>query len=129
MTSWTNSELKQLCDLSNHKISPDIAGEFRWYHKLNGKWDIHSIKVFEDENKPLSWMYHWRAKWSEELEQREVKANRSIHRKLRAIRKSVRKTNKVKALEIRTLMKDYTIQEIANELSLGKRTVERYLAD
>jgi hypothetical protein len=127
MTSWTNSELRELISVRNHKVSPDIAGEFRWYHKLNGKWEIHSIQVFEDENKPLSWMYHWIAKWGEELEQREVKANRSIQRKLRAIRKSVRKTNKVKALEIRTLMTNYTVQEIANELSVSLSTAKRYL--
>ena len=36
-------------------------------------------------------------------------------------------TNKDKALELRTLLKDYTIQDIANELSISLSTAKRYL--
>jgi|TARA_B110000914_G_scaffold85935_1_gene75634 hypothetical protein len=128
MTSWSDLQLEQLRKRTNHKVVADTAGEYNWMHKLDGKWEIHSIKVFEDENVALNWMYFWLDKWGKELDDRLALQARRTKRRLKAIRRSVSMTNKDKALELRTLLKDYTIQEIANELSIGKRTVERYLA-
>lgn len=128
MTSWSDLQLEELSNLSNHKVVPDTAGEFRWMHKLNGKWEIHSIKVFEQENVALNWLYFWLDKWTKELMDRKAMKARRAKRRLKAIRRSITMTNKEKALEIRTLMTDWTQQEIANELSVNRKTVMRYLS-
>lgn len=127
MTSWSDLQLEELSDLSNHKVVPDTAGEYNWMHKLNGKWEIHSIKVFEEENVALNWLYFWIDKWTKELMDRKALQARRANRRLKAIRRSVTMTNKTKALELRTLMTSYTIQDIANELSVSLSTAKRYL--
>jgi DNA-binding CsgD family transcriptional regulator len=127
MTSWSDLQLEELRELSNHKVVPDTAGEFRWMHKLNGKWEIHSIKVFEEENVALNWMYFWLDKWNKELADRRALAARRSNRRLKAIRRNITMTNKEKAIELRTLMTSWTQQEIANELSISRSTAKRYL--
>ena len=97
-------------------------------HKLNGKWEIHSIKVFEEENVAWNWMYFWVDKWGKELVDRRATQARRSKRRLKAIRRSTLMTKKEKALEIRTLMTSWTQQEIANELSVNRKTVMRYLS-
>ena len=128
MTSWSDLQLEELSNRTNHKVVPDIAGEFNWMHNINGKWELHSVKVFEEENVAYGWMYFWLDKYNKELTDRRATQARRSKRRMKAIRRSVTMTNKEKALEIRTLMTSWTQQEIANELSIGKRTVERYLA-
>jgi hypothetical protein len=127
MTSWTDDQLEQLANISNHKMVEDAGGEYRWMHNINGKWEVHSIKVFEDINTPYSWLYFWVDKWDEELKNRREKAFRSKNRKLRAIKRNSRLDNKTKVLRLRTLMPEYTQQDIANALSISLSTVKRYL--
>jgi hypothetical protein len=129
MTSWTTEELEQLSDLDNHKIVRDSAGEYLWKHKLDNKWELHSIKVFEEINTPYSWLYFWIDKWSKELRERRARVARQTRRRMNRVRRSKRMTNKEKAIEIRNISDSHTVQEIANELSISKRSVERYLAD
>ena len=129
MTSWTTEELEQLSDLDNHKIVRDSAGEYLWKHKLDNKWEMHSIKVFEEINTPYSWLYFWIDKWSKELRERRARVARQTRRRMNRVRRSKRMTNKEKAIEIRNISDSHTVQEIANELSISKRSVERYLAD
>ena len=128
MTSWSDLQLEQLRKLSNHKVVPDTAGEYNWMHKLDGKWELHSIKVFEDENVALNWLYFWLDKWGKELDDRLALQARRAKRRLKAIRRSITMTNKEKAIELRTLMTSWTQQEIANELNINRRTVIRYLS-
>ena len=127
MTSWSDLHLEELSNLSNHKVVADTAGEYNWMHYINGKWELHSIKVFEEENTAWNWAYFWVDKWGKELDDRRATQARRSKRRLKAIRRSVSMTNKSKALEIRTLMTDWTQQEIANELSISRSTVKRYL--
>ena len=94
MTSWSDLQLQELSNRTNHKVVPDTAGEFRWMHKIDNEWSIHSIKVFEDEDKAYSWMYFWLAKWGQELMDRQAKTFRGKQRKLRALRKNTRKTTR-----------------------------------
>ena len=129
MTSWTTEELEQLSNIDNHKIVKDVAGEYRRKHKLNNKWEMHSIKVFEDNKTPYSWLYFWIDKWGKELMERRSEASKIARRKIRSIRRSKRMPDKEKAIQIRNISDSYTVQEIANELSKSKRTIERYLAD
>ena len=60
MTNWSDEQLERLVNVDNHKMVKDVAGETRWMHSLSqGKWNTHSIKVFEDEKKAYSWLYFW----------------------------------------------------------------------
>tara|TARA_R110002073_G_C9007254_1_gene539492 strand:- start:76 stop:474 length:399 start_codon:yes stop_codon:yes gene_type:complete len=125
MTSWSDLQLKELSLRSNHKVVPDTAGEYRWMHKIDNEWSIHSIKVFEDEDQAYSWMYFWVAKWDAELMDRQTRTARGKQRKLRALRKNTRKTTTQKIQELRTLMAEYTVQDIANEFGVSRSTVDR----
>tara|TARA_R110002124_G_C8746785_1_gene497899 strand:- start:335 stop:730 length:396 start_codon:yes stop_codon:yes gene_type:complete len=125
MTSWTDDQLKQLRQLSNHKVVSDISGEYNWMHNITGKWEVHSVKVFEDQNTAYSWLYFWIDKWGKELDDRFSSKLKQDRRKLKSIKRSKRMTNKEKIQSIRTLMTNYTMQEIANELSVSASTVKR----
>ena len=52
-TSWTDSQLEQLYKPFNHKIEFD-GYQYKWLHKLDGVWNIHSLKLFDDENSLVS---------------------------------------------------------------------------
>lgn len=125
MTSWTDDQLKQLRELSNHKVVADISGEYNWMHNINGKWEVHSVKVFKYQNTAYSWLYFWIDKWGKELDNRLSSKLKQDRSKLKSIKRSKFMTNKEKIKSIRTLMTNYTIQEIANELSLSASTVKR----
>ena len=127
MTSWSDKQLEELVNMDNHKIVQDTAGEWRWMHNISGKWEMHSIKVFDDSNLPYSWLYFWVDLWNSELKERRAKDFRSRNRKLRALKKNSRVSNKEKVLRIRTLMPEYTTADIANLLSVTRQTVSRYL--
>ena len=127
MTSWSDLQLEELSKLGNHKVVADTAGEYNWMHYINGKRELHSIKVFEEENKAWNWAYFWVDKWGKELQDRRATQARRSKRGLKAVRRSVSMTKKEKALAIRTLMTSWTQQEIANELSVSRSTVKRYL--
>ena len=129
-TSWSDDNLTALCRVENHKIVKDSNGCFRWYHKLNGEWFIHSIWVFEDYKKPASYLHFWLAMWSKELSQRQQKAIRlrtAKTRKARLIKKSLRKATKDKIIELSSLFPEYSKQELANELDVSLNTVKRAL--
>ena len=125
MTSWTDDQLKQLRQLSNHKVVADVSGEYNWMHNITGKWEVHSVKVFEDQNTAYSWLYFWIDKWGKELDDRFSSKLKQDRRKLKSIKRSKRMTNKEKIQSIRTLMTNYTLQDIANELSVSASTVKR----
>ena len=99
MTSWNDLQLDKLSNISNHKVVPDIAGEFNWMHNINGKWELHSIKVFEEENVAYSWMYFWLDKYNKELTDRRATQARRSKRGLKAVRRSISMTKKEKALD------------------------------
>lgn len=129
-TSWNNDDLAALCKIENHKIVKDKDGRSRWYHKLNGEWTIHSIWIFEDYKKPASYLHFWLAMWNKELNQRQNKAIRlrtAKNRKARLLKKSLRKATKDKVKELSSLFPEYSKQDLANELDVSIRTVQRAL--
>ena len=128
-TSWSNESLSQLSNRNNHKVVKDTAGEYRWYHKLDGKWSIHSIKIFEDESTPLHWMHTWLSMWSKELDNRLTKEANKIRRSKNRILRSNKMSNKDKAIKLSNLLKDYTQDDIANELNITTRTLRRYISE
>jgi hypothetical protein len=128
MTSWTDEQLDRLVNIDNHKMVKDSAGETRWMHSLlNGVWDIHSIKVFEEEKLAYSWLYFWITKWDEELRLRKSTRAIQVRKQVKRIKRSVRTVVSDKVVELKSLLTSYTNQEIANELGVSISTVKRAL--
>ena len=127
ITSWSNESLSELSNRNNHKVVKDTAGEYRWYHKLNGKWSIHSIKVFEDEATPLHWMHTWLSLWRGELDKRVTKKANRDRRSKKSILRSFKTSKQEKAILLSKLLTSHTQVEIANELSINVSTLKRYL--
>jgi hypothetical protein len=130
VTSWSYAELFELSNRDNHKIVKDSVGEYRWMHYLNGKWEMHSIKVFEDCATPSSWLHFWMAKWSTELKERTQKKSSEqakITRKVRVIINSLKRSTSDKIRQINNLQPNFTQQDIANELEVSVKTVTRAL--
>lgn len=128
-TSWTYKELELLGDPDNHKITSD-GYDFRWYHKITGKWEIHSIKCFEDYKQPYSWLQFNLAEWGKELASRRIeKVRKVIRRQIRIerITKEREFDNARKALEIHSIKPELTNAEIGNILGVSKQMVGRYL--
>ena len=130
VTSWTNEQLFKLSDIDNHKITKDIDGVFRWYHNINNKWELHSVWDFTNYRKPASYLHFWLVNWSKELKQRQtssVRKRTATNRKLRLLKKSLRKTTQDKIQELCLLFPEFTQEEVANELEISIKTVQRAL--
>ena len=128
MTSWTDEQLERLVNIDNHKMVKDSAGETRWMHSLvDTKWDIHSIKVFEEEKTSYAWMYFWITKWDEELRLRKSTRAIKIRKRVKRIKRSVRMMISDKIIEMSELLPNYTHTDIANELGVSRSTVRRAL--
>tara|TARA_R110001606_G_scaffold178780_1_gene325471 strand:- start:340 stop:753 length:414 start_codon:yes stop_codon:yes gene_type:complete len=130
VTSWTNEQLFKLSDINKHKITKDSDGVFRWYHNINNKWELHSIWDFTNYRKPSSYLHFWLSNWAKELNQRQTLAVRkrtAINRKLRVLKKSLRKTTSDKIQELCLLFPEFTQEEVANELEISIKTVQRAL--
>ncbi|MEB8328311.1 hypothetical protein OO009_03005 [Flavobacteriaceae bacterium KMM 6897] len=131
MINWTNLELERLLDPDNHKIVSD-GYDWRWYNKMSGKWTIHSIKVFEDENTPYAWLQYNSAQWLKELTARRFKKarkERSIARKIRLICQEQERSTYFKVLEIHRLNPKLSHNEIALLIGVSRQLVDRYVKD
>ena len=128
MTSWSDDQLERLVNIDNHKMVKDSAGETRWMHSLvPTKWEIHSIKVFEEEKLAYSWLYFWITKWDDELRLRKSTRAIQVRKRLKRIKRSVRMLVSDKILELSELLPSYTHTDIANELGVSRATVTRAL--
>ena len=128
MTNWSDEQLERLVNIDNHKMVKDAAGETRWMHSLiQGKWNIHSIKVFEDEKMAYSWLYFWIPKWDSELRLRKSTRAIKVRNRLKRIKRSVRMIISDKIIEMSILLPNYTHTDIANELGVSRSTVTRAL--
>jgi len=126
-TSWTTEQLHQLSQRFNHKIVKDNAGEFRWYNNINGTWQIHSIQVYENYSKPASFLEYWLVKWNEEYTDRIAMEYRQRRRRYKRLKRKVKITQTELIAELKQLYPEWTNQEIANDLNISLRTVQRYL--
>ncbi|QBA63664.1 hypothetical protein [Muriicola soli] len=131
MTSWSDKELEALCDPNNHKIRFD-GYDYWWYHKINGKWELHSIKEYENYQKPYSYLEYWRNLWERELISRRriaMKKKLSLEKKIWDICAVLEYETYQKVLEIHKLDPTLTNKEIAAMLSVSQQLVGRYLKD
>ncbi len=130
-SSWTDQQLEKLCDPSNHKVISD-GYEWIWMNKIAGKWELHSIKLFEESSKAYSWLQWNLDVWAKELLSRRKKQAAKARRIDRKIRRIIEQhdyeTNK-KVLEIHKLNPELTMKEIGLMVGISKSTVTRWVAD
>ncbi len=130
MTNWTTEQLKNLKEVTNHKVIYD-GYEFVWMSKPDDIWSRHYISNFEDYNKPMSWIHHHTYNWDKEYKQRQEKyladmrKSLDIDIKIREISRDTDIIVKQKVNQILELKPDMYNQELADVLGITVRTVQR----
>lgn len=133
-TSWTDNELEQLYKPYNHKIEFD-GYQYKWLHKLDGVWNIHSLKLFDDENSLVSNMNLCYYLWELELKNR-IKKKSISHRKNNRIELRIRESifriaqsklnTRTKVEKIQFLDPDISTKELCILLEKEKGIICRY---
>jgi len=131
MTNWTTEQLKNLKEVTNHKVIYD-GYEFVWMSKPDNIWSRHYISNFEDYNKPMSWIHHHTYNWGKEYKQRQEKYLADMRRsldidvKIREISREAKIKIKERAIEIIRLKPSIDSEELAEMLGVTYRTINRY---
>jgi len=131
MTNWTTEQLKNIKEVTNHKVIYD-GYEFVWMSKPEEVWTRHYIRNFEDYNKPMSWIHHHTYNWSKEYKQRQEKYLSDMRRsldidvKIREISREAKVKTKEKVREIVNLKPNITSKEIAEILDITPRAVNKH---
>ena len=130
MSSWKTSDLKDLKEITNHKVVWD-GYEFIWMSKINNVWSRHYVRNFKDYNTPISWMYFNISKCENEYDKRQKKYVKDMRKeleieiKITEISRDTIKRNTNKVLEILQLKPSLNNQEIADILGVNIRTIRR----
>ena len=130
-TSWSDNHLKQLKDITNHKVIYD-GYEFVWMSKLDGNWNRHYVRNFTNYNKPMSWIYVSIYKWNKEYKNRyseyleDMRRSLEIDIRIQEISRVANIKTKQKIQEILNLKPDINNKDISDILGVTIRTVERH---
>lgn len=130
-TNWSDNELKQLKEITNHRVRFD-GYEFIWEHNIDNNWNRHYVSNFIDYKKPMSWIHHNIHIWKKEYNFRKSKYLKNMERdldiqiKITEISREASKRTKIKIQEILNIKPNITNKDIADVLGVTKRTVERY---
>ena len=128
---WSIEHLNQLKELTNHRVVWDKY-EFVWQVKLDGKWQRHYIRNFNNYNTPMSWIFFNISKWNNEYNNRrtkylkDMKANLEVEIKITEISRESNVRTKQKIKEIINLKPSISNKDIADVLGVTIRTVERH---
>ncbi len=128
---WSIEHLNQLKELTNHRVVWDKY-EFVWQVKLDGEWQRHYIRNFNNYNTPMSWIFFNISKWNNEYNNRrtkylkDMKANLEIEIKITEISRESNVRTKQKIKEIINLKPSISNKDIADVLGVTIRTVERH---
>lgn len=130
-TSWSDNHLKQLKDITNHKVIYD-GYEFVWMSKLDGNWNRHYTTNFDNYNKPMSWIHTSIYKWNKEYKNRysqyleDMGRSLEIDIRIKEISRVANIKTKQKILEILNLKPDINNKDISDILGVTIRTIERH---
>ena len=131
MTNWTTEQLKNLKEVTNHKVIYD-GYEFVWMSKPDDIWSMHYISNFEDYNKHMSWIHHHTYNWNKEYKQRQEKYLADMRRsldidvKIREISREAKVKTKEKVREIVNLKPNISSKDIAYILEITPRAVNKH---
>tara|TARA_R110000787_G_scaffold281153_1_gene392323 strand:+ start:331 stop:732 length:402 start_codon:yes stop_codon:yes gene_type:complete len=130
MTNWTTEQLKNLKEVTNHKIIYD-GYEFVWMSKPDEVWTRHYINNFEDYNKPMYWIHHHTYNWNKEYKQRQEKYLSDMRKgldidvRIVEISRDTDTMVKEKVNQILELKPYMYNQDVADILGVTVRTVQR----
>jgi hypothetical protein len=130
MTNWTTEQLKNLKEVTNHKIIYD-GYEFVWMSKPDEVWTKHYINTFEDYNKPMYWIHHHTYNWNKEYKQRQEKYLSDMRKgldidvRIVEISRDTDTMVKEKVNQILELKPYMYNQDVADILGVTVRTVQR----
>ncbi|MDB4240183.1 hypothetical protein N9826_04710 [Flavobacteriaceae bacterium] len=135
-TSWSNTDLRKLTKVENHKIVFD-GYEYTWYRKLEDEWEIHYIRTFKEKKKAFSYLKYNIFKWRRELNNRTDDENRGgaykhiekmlvIQEKTYSIAFSSLPTIE-KIIHIRLINEDVSVDELSIILKLNKSIIYRHI--
>ena len=130
-TSWTDEQLFKLSSSDNHKVVKLRSGDYMWKHNINEEWENHCISTFDDYSKPSHFLQYNLSKWMGELSSRRAdksRKNRAAARRLIQIKNSITRTTADKIKEIILLGLNLTQRELADELGVNIKTVNRAVA-
>ena len=131
MTNWTTEQLKNLKEVTNHKVVYD-GYEFVWMSKSDNIWSRHYISNFKDYNKPMSWIHHHTYNWGKEYKQRQetyladMRRSLDIDIKIREISREAKVKTKEKVREIVNLKPTISSKDIADILEITPRAVNKH---
>ena len=129
MSSWSIEHLRQLKEITNHKVVYD-GYEFVWLSKLDNKWSRHYIRNFTDYNTPMSWIYFCIAKWNKEYLDRQnsyiidMRKELDIEIKITEISRDAKAKTKAKIKEIIELKPNISNKDIADILGVTIKSIE-----
>jgi len=127
---WTDEELFILSNSDNHKIVKLRSGDYMWKRKLRNVWENHYVDTFEDYKKAHSFLHYSLSRWIGDLKMRQeagIRSHRAARRKLGLIKRSVTRTVADKIKEINELGLNLNHHELATEMGVSTKTVQRAL--
>ena len=133
-TSWSNEELKLLCEPDSHRIHFD-GYEWIWQQGISGIWTRQSLKEFDDYAHAYSFLVYNLASWKKEYDQRETKRRRKELRKIKSIERKADKIqsivsqdipNETKIVKLYKLLPNLSTKDLAAMLGVSCSLVNRY---
>jgi len=130
-TSWSTEHLKQIKEITNHKVIYD-GYEFVWMSKLDNNWTRHCTSNFKEYNKPMSWIHFHTYGWNKEYKARhkkylkDMRISLEIDIRIKEISRVANIKTKQKILEILNLKPDINNKDISDILGVTIRTIERH---
>ena len=131
MSSWTTEHLRDLKEVTNHKVVYD-GYEFVWMSKIDNKWSRHYIANFIDYKTPMSWIHFNLTVWNNEYIKRQSKYLRDMKKdleidiKITEISRESSVRTKEKIREIIELKPNISNKQISEILGVTIRTIERH---
>ena len=137
-TSWTTEQLSALTFYENHKVIYD-GYNYIWFHKLEpNKWELHSIKEFENLIDAYSWIHYCIAKWTKELYERKKEASFKYLANMKSelyiteqaynIAKDTQLKTKQKVSLILDLLPETKSSDIAKMIGVSKRVINKHIS-
>jgi len=130
--NWTTEHLHQLKEITNHKIVFD-GYEFVWMHKLDGKWDRHYIKNFEEYKMPFSWLmealHTWKVVYNQRMKDylKEMSKGLDVDVQVSHIYKDHELKTSEKIKQMLDIKPSLTNKDIAQLLEMTNRGVRRHV--
>ena len=133
---FDNSELRQRCEATNHKIIYD-GYHYRWKVFIDGELQVQSIKLYDTAEQAYSHIAFWLHKYSKEMEFRDrkesiddyfrnIKLEAKTEEELYKISRDYNNKTKNKISQMISIKPTITNDRISTLLDISIRSVERH---